>query len=55
MNKYRVDFTEFTVAWVISNRANRAESARIKITRIVQILAILPLGIQNLEKLARSV
>ena len=55
INKYRVDFAEFTVAWVISNRANGAKSARINITWITQILAILPLGIQNLEKFVRKV
>ena len=30
INKYKADFTEFTAAWVISNRVNRAKSARIK-------------------------
>ena len=28
INKYKVDFAEFTVAWVISNRVNRAKSAK---------------------------
>ena len=30
INRYKMDFAEFTVAWVISNRVNRAKSARIK-------------------------
>ena len=50
-----MDFAEFTVAWVISNRVNYTKSAEnLNIMRIAQILAILPLGIQNLGKLARS-
>ena len=49
-----MDFTEFAVAWVISNRVNGARSARINNTWIARILAILPLGIQNLEKFARK-
>ena len=54
MNKYRADFAEFAVAWVISNQVNGVKSARIEITQIARILAILPLGIQNLEKFVRK-
>ena len=28
INKYKADFAEFTVAWVISNRVNHAKSAK---------------------------
>ena len=28
VNKYKVDFAEFTVAWVISINVNRAKSAK---------------------------
>ena len=28
INKYKVDFTEFAVGWVISIRVNRAKSAK---------------------------
>ena len=30
INKYKVDFAEFTATWVISNKVNHAKSARIK-------------------------
>ena len=50
VNKYRADLAEFTVAWVISNRVNHVKSARIKHYADSADLAILLLGIQNLEK-----
>ena len=51
INKYKVDFAEFAGAWVNCVKSEM----NLNITWIVQILAILPLRIQNLEKWARSV
>ena len=34
VNKYSVDFTEFAVAWVISNRANHANFVKNNVTQI---------------------
>ena len=48
LNKYKVDFT---VAWVISCQHESCKICKnFKITRMAQILTILPLGIQKLEK-----
>ena len=55
INKYKADFTEFSVAWVIFPSLWIVRNLqKLKIMQIVRILTILPLGIQNLEKWARS-
>ena len=48
-NKYKADFAEFAVTWVISMGIGEICKG-FKIMWIARILSVLPLGIQNLEK-----
>ena len=53
INKYKVNFTEFAVAWVISHQHESCKICKnFKIMWMAQILTILPVGIENLGKLA---